>query len=266
LSIKGEGWKALLEFRDSWDEFLAGMEREPTDDVLETMFRDKIKDNRCISHDYENYIRAEKGSPMKSYQFLYDAVDSYLSRKLKELNRAQIRKENTEGRKGDTRNDRGRSRERPATPAPTKTKKKKGDGKGKDRNRTPPRKDPRTRRDSHSPGKGNPKRGVCYLWKNRGKCEKHDKGECPYKHEEKDKGTNSRSSSPKDRKGRGDSKGRKGSGKGDRSLSKGRDRKSIPCHFFLRGKCLRNEKCEFKHDESDLQEYNNKKGNKRDFQ
>ena len=196
VKIKGDnpGWRQLQDFRDTWDETLAGMEKEPTDDILEQMFRDKIKECRCISHDYETYIRAEKGTPSKSYQFLYDAVDNFLLRKLREFNRSDVQ------RRGKDQRDesRGRSRrERNATPAPSDKNKKKDNSRGNSRGRKPSKGNKGKKGRSSSPRRLNGKqKGVCYAWKNTGKCDKYERGECGYGHDEADRNTGNRSSSP----------------------------------------------------------------------
>ena len=64
VRVKGDnpGWKQLQDFRDTWDETLAGVEKEPTEDILEALFKQKVKVRNCISHDLSIYDRAEKGT------------------------------------------------------------------------------------------------------------------------------------------------------------------------------------------------------------
>ena len=97
-------------------------------------------------------------------------------------------------------------------------------------------------------GKGKAK-GICYAFRDYGKCDKED---CQYRHESnaapakgggKGKG---RSKSPKG-KGRGRSNSPKGKGKGksrDRSPSAGGNK---VCWFFLQGSCKFGDKCASKH-------------------
>ena len=267
VRIRGDnpGWKQLQDFRDSWDETLAGMENEPSDDILEPMFRDRIKDCRNISHDYETYIRADKGTPQKSYQFLYDAVDNFLLRKLRENNRYDVQKKN----KDHGRSDRHNSRSRPAAPAAQKDKKK-GKKQPRGNSRGSGKRDSSTESNRRLTSKQ--KGGACYTWKNTGKCEKHEKGDCGYSHKEEERGINKKngrgrskssgsSSSSKSNKSKGRGKGKKGK----RSPTPPADRKKTTCTFFIRLKCTKGEDCEFKHDVKEQEEYQ-KKAKKKDFQ
>ena len=76
----------------------------------------------------------------------------------------------------------------------TKSKGPKKKGSGRSKSKSPGR---------STSSKGDGKKGVCYTWKNTGKCDKHDKGECDYSHDPEDK---ARSSTPK---GGGKGKARK---------------------------------------------------------
>ena len=249
------------------------MEDEPADDILEPMFRDKIKDCKCISHDYETYLRADRGSANKSFQFLYDAVDNFLLRKLRETNRYDVQKKN----KDSGRNERSNSRSRPAAPATQKDgrrgrKQSRGNSRGSGKRNSS--KDGSERRMLNSKQKG----GVCYTWKNTGKCDKHEKGECGYSHKDKDKGANkdggrgrsnssgssSSSRSNKSKSGKGRGKGKKG---GKRAPTPPGERKNVTCTFYIRHKCTKGNDCEFKHDSKEQEDFQKKmKKKKEDFQ
>jgi hypothetical protein len=49
VKVDNPGWKQLQDFRDTWDETLAGMERETAEDILEALFKQKIKTCNCFS-------------------------------------------------------------------------------------------------------------------------------------------------------------------------------------------------------------------------
>ena len=270
VNIRGDqGWKSLLDFRDTWDETLAGVENEPSDDILEPIFKDRVRECKCIAHDYENYIRAPKGSDIKSYLFLYDAVDSFLTRKLKEQNRSQIRNDSKDGKRNDNSEKRGRPKERNATPAPKAGGKGRGNKRGGSKGK--PKKGDQSPRSSVSPSRriNGKQKSSCYTWKNTGRCEKHEKGECNFEHKEEEKGSGgSRSpgSSQGGKRGRDGSKGRKGKGKGgkkgggsgSRSESASRDKKDVACYFFLRCKCMKGKDCDFKHCDKELAAFKKK--------
>ena len=260
VSLKGDapGWKQLQGFKDAWDGPLAGMEKEPAIDILEALFKDKIRYCRVLSHDIGIYDRAEKGTHERSYKFLYEAVERLLQRKLSEANRADVRRTMKDGTvTKDEKRDRSRGRPRERShAAPAEGHKGKTKSKG-------PKKKGRDRSKSKSPGrstssKGDGKKGVCYTWKNTGKCDKHDKGECNYSHDPKDK---ARSSTPKGG-GKG-KKGKKGRDKSKPRSSSHQDKKKTHCFFYLRMKCSKGDSCDFKHDPEELAKA--KKDNK-DFQ
>jgi hypothetical protein len=276
VKVKGDnpGWKQLQDFRDTWDETLAGMEREPAEDILEALFKQKIKTCNCISHDLSIYDRAEKGSPMKTYKYLYEAVEKFLSRKISEANRADVQRtiKHGNGSTHDNReNGRGRSKgRRDAAPAAGKEKGKK--------NRKNSRGNSRGSSKGGRDGSNNSRRlngkqkGVCYTWKNTGKCAKNEKGECPYKHDDADRnsskgGSRSGSSGSSKSSGSKKGKGKKGRGKGKRGkrdqTPPAKDRGSIACYFYLRSKCTKGGDCEYKHDSEELEKF---KKNAKDFQ
>ena len=265
IKIKGDnpGWRQLQAFRDTWDETLAGMDKEPGNDILEALFKQQVRHCPALAHDIGIYDRAEKGTTERSYKFLYEAVQRLLSRKQSEVNRSDIQRTRLEGtRPSEAEGKRGRTKERSAAPAPHKKDRKKtprgnsgSRAGGKGRKATPPNQ----RRLS---GK---QKGICYSWKNNGKCEKHERGECGYAHPEENRGRSRSSSSASSKSsGRKSSKGkRKGGGKGKKGRDKSpKDKKSVHCHFYLRAVCTKGDKCEFKHDPEELEKT---KGKSSDF-
>ena len=244
--------KQLEWFMTTWESTLAGMKKEPTDDVLEALFLERVRDCQCIAQDIGVYDRAKEGEPERSYAFLVEAVTRFIERKRRKDNRKAVQLALTNATSGKA---------QPTVPAPKKKGKKKGDGKGKRRGRSPSySRSPgrngnrRTPRDSPSPGKG-----VCYKWKNHGKCSGKDDGSCKYSHPPGSRGS---SESRSDSRGRGRSRGREGSR--SRSDSPKRGNGKITCKFFKRGTCNKGSDCKFDHPEtSNAAPAKNKKGNKK---
>lgn len=267
------GWKQLQDFRDTWDETLAGMEKEPAEDILEALFKQKIRFCDCLSHDISIYDRAEKGSTERSYQFLYDAVNRFLSRKLSEVNRADVQRNIKRGLRDDPNSNkghdrRGRSRDRPALAAENGKPKRKPSG-GNSRGRSAGTKgggkgNRKTSRSASPKGGKDRHKGVCYSWKNHGKCDKKDQGKCPYSHDDKDRSSSpSRSPSPGGKGNRRTSRGRGEYSKTKRERTPIAERKNKSCYFYLRNKCQRGDKCDFKHDPDELEKFRSKR---KDFQ
>ena len=96
-------------------------------------------------------------------------------------------------------------------------------------------------------GKGKGKTGICYAFRDKGKCDRED---CPYQHSNnampaKGSGKRGRSRSPKG-KGRGRSNSPKGKGKGISRERSSSDGKQV-CWFFMKGHCKFGDKCNNKH-------------------
>jgi hypothetical protein len=121
-------WKQLSAFKDAWDETLAGMDKEPEENILEAIFKQQVRNCHCLSHDIGIYDRASKGDPSRTYRFLYDSVERFLARKQSELNRSDIQRTRRDQDHGKD-DGRGRSRERHAAPAQGKDKSKGKKGK-----------------------------------------------------------------------------------------------------------------------------------------
>ena len=274
VKVKGDnpGWRQLLDFRDLWDETLAGIEKEPEVEILEALFKTEVRKCQCLSHDLGIYDRALKGSAERSYQFLYDAVQRLLARKQSDLNRSDIQRTRKEGNHMVKTNDRrGRSRERNAAPSPVKKKKSVSKTRDNSRGHSPSDRSKGGKKKERSTSS---KKGVCYSWKNSGKCAKHEKGECPYSHDESDRSSSSSRSSGSDgrkpspfkrKKGKGKGKGK---GRGNRSLSPA-DKKKVSCYFYLNDNCSKGADCDFKHDPKELEKAKKKGGkgkDKKDFQ
>jgi hypothetical protein len=165
-------------------------------------------------------------------------VERYLERRRKKENRDAIQKALTNSSNTKPSN---------AAPAPGKNNKRqnsrgRSQGRGGGRSKS-------AGRNSHSQGK---KKGICYTWKNTGKCAGKDDGTCKFDHPAKSNSP-SRSNSPgwQVKGGRKKSPYRGGGGKGKngkKSRSPSRDSKSIPCFFYAQGKCSKGSDCNFSHD------------------
>ena len=87
MKLKGENLKVFL---SNWDQVLAGIQKVPDENVLETLFLNQIKNSKNINHDLQEYFRAEDGSSTKSYDYLITAVRRFLERERLEVNRERI--------------------------------------------------------------------------------------------------------------------------------------------------------------------------------
>jgi hypothetical protein len=199
--------KQLRWFVSSWDGLIAGMRTIPDDDILEDIFLRKIRGVSSLKEDLAYYDRLPAGHADRSFTFLKEACCRLLERKREHENRSAIEAHIASG---------GASVQQmlPAAPVKEKIKEK---GKGK-RGSTP-----------KGSAKREPSKGVCYDYKNTGKCEKKD---CPYLHKKEG------SHSP----GKGKGKGKKGKSPGAAK------NKSILCKFFVsNGDCKFGADCHFLH-------------------
>ena len=71
----------LKGFINKWDSVLAGMKKEPENNVLEAYFHLAVKRFKPLEHDLALYDRAAEGSKERSYDFLITAARAYLERK-----------------------------------------------------------------------------------------------------------------------------------------------------------------------------------------
>ena len=71
----------LKNFMTRWDTVIAGMGNEQNEKTLEALFHRQIRKFRPLSHDLNEYERAEEGTEKHSYKFLIDASRNYLERK-----------------------------------------------------------------------------------------------------------------------------------------------------------------------------------------
>ena len=242
----------LLGFIEEWDEVLLGAideNNEPTirERELELMLYDRIQLIPWIQYDIERYKRAERGDPIKCYEFLYNSVDRALREHNQIRNRQSIAKKRgvkahaapaphrgksgNRGKSGGSRgpNNRGRSGGRNGN-------QNNGDKREKSRGRSKGRSHSQNRGRSSSRGNDN----ICISWKKSGHCPRGGKsGTCKYEHPEEKRG------SSKGRK----SKSRSGSNKGRRSspATPGpADKKKAKSKSPAGGKvCWRGADCEF---------------------
>jgi hypothetical protein len=231
VRMKGDSHSArqLELFINTWDHTLAGMKHEPTDDVLEALFIERVRNCHPLAQDIGIYDRAREGQPERSYAFLYEAATRFIERRRRKENRDAIQKALTNASNGRV----------PAAPVADRAK---GKTKGKYRSRSPSA--GRKGKGGRPPSQG--RKNICFAWKNIGKCERHEAGNCKYDHPP---GSRRQSESPgwTKVKPRSGSKGRKGKGKGKyRSAS----RKSIPCMYFQKGNCKAGDNCNFSHDDA----------------
>ena len=82
--------KQLEWFMTSWESTLAGVKTEPTDDVLEALFIERIRGCPGIAQDIGLYDRARAGESERSYAFLYESVTRFLERRRRNENRKAI--------------------------------------------------------------------------------------------------------------------------------------------------------------------------------
>ena len=71
----------LKNFMTRWDTVIAGMGNEQNEKNFEALFHRQIRKFRPLSHDLNEYERAEEGTEKHSYKFLIDASRNYLERK-----------------------------------------------------------------------------------------------------------------------------------------------------------------------------------------
>ena len=71
----------LKNFMTRWDTVIAGMGNEQNEKTLEALFHRQILKFRPLSHDLNEYERAEEGTEKHSYKSLIDASRNYLERK-----------------------------------------------------------------------------------------------------------------------------------------------------------------------------------------
>ena len=180
----------LQSFVTNWDSVLAGLQKPPADDVLETYFHLNIKRFRPLEHDLNIYERAPIGSTERSYKWLYERATQYLERrrleKMRDATRNKLAGKGGKATPGIEKKQycfafqRGECKKGQScpflhekAPQPTKGKPKKGKGKGK--SRSPSR--------SLSPGSRDQ---VCKFWKANGSCRRGD--QCAFAHPPDKKG------------------------------------------------------------------------------
>ena len=73
------------------------MKKSPAGDVLQPLLHRQVKMAKMLSHDIAVYERAIDGSPEKTYEFLYNAVNRLIKIKRLERNRERIAKQAAAG-------------------------------------------------------------------------------------------------------------------------------------------------------------------------
>ena len=217
----------LRVFMSSWDQVLAGITNVPDKSVLETLFYKQVKHSRSISHDLNEYHRAEEGNEKHSYEFLLSAVRRHLDRERLESNRDRVARNLAGTQRASTPAVGGEKK--PYIPKGFCIKWNRGgcsDDQCKFKHETPQPRPPRRGRDQsressrgRSPSGRGDKSRVCKFWK-QGRCNRGD--DCKFKHEGKP--GKPRRATPA-RSGSNDSKG---SGKGRRRKSRSTSRSKSP--------------------------------------
>ena len=216
----------LQQFKYDWDQCLAGLAVQPSDDQLKIFFLLQIE-QLPVQHEFmiEYKIWCANMRPTdRSMQELYDKVDSFLANRLEKRNREKILAESL-----------------PHLGLTQAQKAKKVGG---------------------NDGKNDGKKitGTCYSWQNYGECKKHALGKCPYDHSPKLKNTGKDQN--KNGKGKGKGKGKNGksqskapaAGAASPRNSKESGTKveldlSKLCQNHLKGKCTKGANCKYHHNE-----------------
>ena len=174
----------LKGFINKWDSVLAGMKKEPEDNVLEAYFHLAVKRFKPLEHDLALYDRAADGSKERSYDFLITAARAYLERrrleKMRDATKRSLGAKDTampapDDKKGVCFDFQKIGKCKRGSSCPYKhekgREKSKGKGKGKDRSQSRSR--------SLTPGS---RKETCKFWK-AGHC--HRGKDCAFQHPEK---------------------------------------------------------------------------------
>ena len=174
----------LKGFINKCDSVLAGMKKEPENNVLEAYFHLAVKRFKPLEHDLALYDRAAEGSKERSYDFLITAARAYLERKRLEKMRDATKRSlgakdvalpAPDDKKGVCFDYQKTGKCKRGSSCPYKREKgrekSKGKGKGKDRSQSRSR--------SLTPGS---RKETCKFWK-AGHC--HRGKDCAFQHPEK---------------------------------------------------------------------------------
>ena len=179
----------LKTFISNWDSVLAGLQKHPDKDVLQTYFHMNIKRFKPMEHDLNVYERSAIGSQEGSYEWLYEKANQYLERRRLEKMRDATRNR-LAGRDGTgapapeaklycyafQRGECKKGQSCPFLHEKDPKGKGKGRGKGKDKGK---RKKSTSRSPSRSLSPGS-RNQVCKFWKANGSCHRGDK--CAFQH------------------------------------------------------------------------------------
>ena len=112
MAVKFHG--SLQDFINNWETILNGMEAEPDEKTLRTLFYDEIFDCKELDHDMACYDRMEPNDPNRSYKWMLSRIRTLLERKRKVSQRNEVTRHIGRNRRGDaapvTREHRGRPR------------------------------------------------------------------------------------------------------------------------------------------------------------
>ena len=91
MAIFYSGDGKLEAIMNSWDRVLTGMEEEPPESTLRSLFHRQIKNSHAINFDLDIYDRCIAGNYSYTYDFLRKAVTRHLTAVREESNRKQTR-------------------------------------------------------------------------------------------------------------------------------------------------------------------------------
>eukprot|EP00972_Heterocapsa_arctica_P001881 269142-Heterocapsa_arctica.AAC.1 len=78
----------LCQFLLTWEESVEGVNKEPAQDILESLLLERLEGSTRMSS--SNYRMASPGSSKHSYKYLYDSLVRYIIADAKDKNRAAI--------------------------------------------------------------------------------------------------------------------------------------------------------------------------------
>ena len=82
--------EALASFASQWAWIETGLTSDVNDSVKESLFYEQIKSHAALQPELWQYRLAERGSAVKSYQYLRDVVERHIRRSRQETNREQV--------------------------------------------------------------------------------------------------------------------------------------------------------------------------------
>ena len=239
LGLRCAGWKDVPRFLNDWDNVLAKSKTPFPPSLLVTRFKTETRKISQFDDDYVIFDR--KPVPERTYEFLRDAVDTFLlNHKHEEYRRIELAGPSTKALVSLETKPKGKAKAKPS-----------------------PAGDTGQLTEAALAAHDESSVKICYAFRDNGNCTKRD---CPYSHDPKairDAASNVGSNKSKG-KGKGKSKGKGNKGKGSKSYKSSdasstspassvssltKEQKALlPCHFVSTPKgCHRGAKCPFSH-------------------